>query len=179
MATSSNGLKSRFIGRAKSRLAKTRTGATKRAICVLEPFFKVTGVAVGAAAAVILAMNARWGWSLACVLGDGEFGDRSTGRMPDPGCFIALTEYRPGRGLEPGRGLFEPRKVPLPLDPAGFSASRLAHPRRGQVGAQHFFTTHGRPLCLYVVLAGTRPERRRRLLAVDRLLRSLEIAARA
>lgn len=113
------------------------------------------------------------------VLGDGEFGDRSTGRMPDPGCFIALTEYRPGRGLEPGRGLFEPRKVPLPLDPAGFSASRLAHPRRGQVGAQHFFTTHGRPLCLYVVLAGTRPERRRRLLAVDRLLRSLEIAARS
>jgi dolichyl-phosphate-mannose-protein mannosyltransferase len=45
------------------------TGVALLAICVLEPFFKVTGVAVGATAAVILAMNARWGWGLACVLG--------------------------------------------------------------------------------------------------------------
>ena len=45
------------------------TGVALVAICVLEPFFKVTGVAVGAASAVILAMNARWGWGLACVLG--------------------------------------------------------------------------------------------------------------
>lgn len=39
------------------------------AICVLEPFFKVTGVAVGGVAAVILAMNARWIWALASGLG--------------------------------------------------------------------------------------------------------------
>jgi 4-amino-4-deoxy-L-arabinose transferase-like glycosyltransferase len=44
-------------------------GAALVAICVLEPFFKVTGVAVGAVAAVILAMNARWAWGVACVLG--------------------------------------------------------------------------------------------------------------
>jgi hypothetical protein len=112
------------------------------------------------------------------VLGDGEFGDRSTGRMPAPGCFVALTEYRPGRGLVPGHGLFEARRPPLPLDPTAFSASRLAHPRGGQVGAQHFFTVAGRPLCLYVVVAGSRRERRARLLTVDRILRSLDVAAR-
>ena len=39
------------------------------AICVLEPFFKVTGVAVGGAGAVILAMSSRWAWAAACVLG--------------------------------------------------------------------------------------------------------------
>lgn len=115
----------------------------------------------------------------ALALGDGEFGDRSTGRMPDPGCFLALTEYRPGRGLHPGQGLFAPKRPPLPLDPAGFAASRLAHPRRGQVGAQHFFTTSGRPMCLYVVVAGDRRQRRARLLAADRLLRSLQVQRRA
>jgi hypothetical protein len=112
------------------------------------------------------------------VLGDGEFGDRSTGRMPEPGCFLALTEYRPGAGLTPGRGLFAPRRAPLPLDPAAFAASRLAHPRAGQLGTQHFFTASGRPFCLYVVLAGPRTGRRRQLLALDGVLRSLEIAPR-
>ncbi len=113
------------------------------------------------------------------MLGDGEFGDRSTARMPDPGVFVALTEYRPGRGLEPGRGLFEPHRVPLPLDPTGFSASRLAHPRPGQVGSQYFFTVSERPFCLYVVLAGLRAQRRRALLSADAMLRSLHIAPRA
>lgn len=112
------------------------------------------------------------------VLGDGEFGDRSTGRMPDPGVFLALTEYRPGRGLEPGRGLFEPRRPPRPLDPSAFAPSRLAHPRPGQVGAQHFFTVAGRPFCLYVVLAGARAHRRAALLAVDGVLRSMHVASR-
>ena len=111
-------------------------------------------------------------------LGDGEFGDRSTGRMPVPGVFLALTEYRPGRGLQPGRGLFEPRRPPRPLDPSAFSASRLAHPRPGQLGAQHFFTAAGRPFCLYVVVAGVRSQRRQALLVADQLLRSLRIAPR-
>jgi hypothetical protein len=46
-------------------------GVALVAICVLEPFFKVTGVAVGGVAAVILAMNSRWVWALACVLAAG------------------------------------------------------------------------------------------------------------
>jgi hypothetical protein len=45
------------------------SGAVLVAICVLEPFFKVTGVAVGAVAGVILAMNTRWAWGVACLLG--------------------------------------------------------------------------------------------------------------
>lgn len=113
------------------------------------------------------------------VLNDGEFGDRSTGVMPAPGSFIALAEYLAGNGLEPGRGLFAPRRIPLPLDPTGFGESRLAHPRPGQVGVQHFFTTSSRPLCLYVVVAGGRGERRTQLAAVDHVLRTLRVAPRA
>ncbi len=113
------------------------------------------------------------------VLGDGEFGDASTGRMHHPSAFIALTEYLAGDGLRPGAGLFASRRLPLPLDPLGFAATGLAHPRPGQVGMQHFFTASGRPLCLYVVLAGARPARRGQLGAVNHVLRSLRVTPRS
>lgn len=111
-------------------------------------------------------------------LGDGEFGDRSTGRMPAGATFLAVTEYRPGAGLEPGSGLFASHTLPLPLDPAGFAATALAHPRPGQAGMQHFFTAARRPFCLYAVVSGHRALRRRQLLALDRVLRSLRISPR-
>jgi hypothetical protein len=111
-------------------------------------------------------------------LEDGEFGDRSTASMHPGSSFIALTEYRPGAGLEPGTGLFAPKRIPWPLDPAGLARTRLAHPRPGQVGMQHFFTSAGRPFCLYVVLAGSRTHRRRQLATVDHVLKSLQIARR-
>jgi hypothetical protein len=111
-------------------------------------------------------------------LSDGEFGDESTGRMPHGASFVALTEYRPGAGLTPGAGLFEARRIPLPLDPLTFSARGLAHTRPGQVGAQHFFTTAGRPMCLYVVIAGARSTRRGQLATVDHVLRSLRVDRR-
>lgn len=111
-------------------------------------------------------------------LSDGEFGDRSTASMHPGSAFIALTEYLPGDGLKPGRGLFAARRIPRPLDPSAFAAAGLAHPRPGQVGTQHFFTAAGRPFCLYVVLAGDRIMRRRALLAVDHALESLQIAHR-
>jgi hypothetical protein len=109
-------------------------------------------------------------------LQDGEFGDRSTSEMPAVGSFLALTEYRPGSGLEPGAGLFAPDRIRLPLEPASFGANRLAHPRPGQVGTQHFFTAERRPFCLYVVVAGPRTGRRRQLLVLDHILRTLRIA---
>jgi hypothetical protein len=109
-------------------------------------------------------------------LRDGEFGDRSTSAMPDVASFIALTEYLAGSGLEPGSGLFASRRIPLPLDPTGFAASRLAHPRPGQAGMQHFFTASGRPMCVYVVIAGGRGPRRSQLLVLDRVLASLRVA---
>jgi hypothetical protein len=109
-------------------------------------------------------------------LGDGEFGDASTGSMPAGASFIALTEYLPGAGLAPGRGLFAARGMPTRLEPSAFSPARLAHPRRGQVGTQHFFTVAGRPFCLYVVLAGPRAQRRRQLAALEHVLRAVRIA---
>jgi hypothetical protein len=117
--------------------------------------------------------------SFPVALTDGEFGDRSTGLMPTEAAFIALTEYRAGRGLEPGRGLFAPRRIPRRLDPARFARAGLAHPRRGQAGMQHFFTSGGRPFCLYVVLAGERHRHRHQLAVVDQVLRSLRISDRS
>jgi hypothetical protein len=109
------------------------------------------------------------------VLDDGEFGDSSTARMPRGAAFVVLTEYVPGAGLEPGHGLFAPRRIRLPLEPRSFSSTGLAHPRPDQAGAQQFFTSQGRPFCLYVVLAGPAAHRRRQLPVLDRLLRSLRV----
>jgi hypothetical protein len=111
-------------------------------------------------------------------LRDGEFGDQSTARMPATASFLALTEYRPGGGLEPEEGLFASRRIPLPLDPARFSPNGLAHPRPGQTGMQHFFSSAGRPFCLYAVVGGPHTSRRRQLLTLDHVLRSLRIAPR-
>jgi hypothetical protein len=109
-------------------------------------------------------------------LDDGEFGDASTGLMPAGASFVALTEYRPGAGLEPGKGLFASRRIPTSLDPTAFSARGLAHPRPDQAGAQHFFTAAGRPFCLYVVISGARADRRRELATLSVVLRSLRIS---
>jgi hypothetical protein len=106
------------------------------------------------------------------------FGDQSTGRIRPGHAFAALVEYRPGNGLTPGHGLYAPDRIPLPLDPTSFSPRRLAHPRPGQLGYQHFFTTAQRPLCVYIVLAGDRAQRRPAIAAVDRLLRSLKVMPR-
>jgi hypothetical protein len=112
-------------------------------------------------------------------LGDGEFGDASTAAMPAGSTFIALAEYRPGAGLEPGRGLFAPRRLPSRLDPSAFTTTGLAHPRPGQAGMQHFFTLSGRPFCLYVVVAASGALRRRRLAVLDRVLATVRIAPAA
>ena len=106
---------------------------------------------------------------------DGEFGDLSTSRMPAGASFLALTEYLPGAGLEPGQGLFASRRIPTTLDPTAFRRNGLAHPRPGQAGAQHFFTTAGRPFCLYVVVSDSHSERRRQLATLSAVLRSLRI----
>ncbi len=106
---------------------------------------------------------------------DGEFGDRSTEVMPAGASFLALTEYQPGAGLEPGQGLFASHRIPTVLDPTAFSPRGLAHPRPGQAGTQHFFTAAGRPFCLYVVVSGPRAERRRQLAVLGHVLRSVRI----
>jgi hypothetical protein len=110
---------------------------------------------------------------------DGEFGDRSTARMPAVASFVVVTEYLPGNGLEPGRGLYASSRLPLPLDPIAFRSNSLAHPRFGQLGMQHFFTKSNRPFCLYLVVAGPRANRRHQLSVLDHVLRSLQIQQRA
>jgi hypothetical protein len=84
---------------------------------------------------------------------DGDFGSGATGRMPQGGVFFALKEYRPGPGLKPGTGLFASNGMPLPLDPSRFHPRALQVGRLGQAGMQHFFTSQGRPFCLYAVIA--------------------------
>jgi hypothetical protein len=106
------------------------------------------------------------------------FGDRSTGRMPAGGAFLALTEYLPGAGLEPGVGLFAPSRLRPPLDPTAFSRRKLAHARPGQLGMQHFFTAGRRPFCLYLVISGDRATRRRQLVSLDHVLGTLRIESR-
>lgn len=108
-----------------------------------------------------------------------SFGDASTSAMPSGASFLALTEYLPGDGLQPGAGLFAASRIPRRLHPGRFAASRLAHPRPGQAGMQHFFTAANRPFCLYVVIDGGPDHRRRQLAALDHILGSLRIAARA
>ena len=111
---------------------------------------------------------------------DGEFGSHATARMPAASAFLTLTEYHPGKGLEPGRGLFKSREIPLPLRHDRFHPRTLLVARHGQAGFQHFFTMGGRPFCLYAVV------RRRRgsvgaaghphLGGLNGVLRSLQIA---
>jgi len=112
---------------------------------------------------------------------DGDFGSHATEVMPPGGAFLVLTEYRPGRGLEPGRGLFAPGPLPLPLDQARFRPETLLVARRGQRGLQHFFTQAGRPFCLYAVLRAPRSAHAAgadQIDAVERVLRSVEISPR-
>ncbi len=116
--------------------------------------------------------------SFPIALDDGEFGDRSTALMPAEASFVVLTEYRPGAGLEPGQGLFAPRRLPRRLDPSQFARAGLAHPRPGQVGTQHFFTSAHRPFCLYVVIAGGRATRRHQLAVIDLVLGTVQISSR-
>ena len=115
---------------------------------------------------------------------DGDFGSVATERMPQDGSFIVLTEYRPGQGLEPGKGLFAADAIPLPLDVRKFHARTLHVGRRGQMGFQHFFTAGKRPFCLYAVVkprvhgglvaaaAAAKPQ----VSAVNRVLETVNIA---
>jgi len=113
---------------------------------------------------------------------DGEFGTHSTARMPAGGAFLTLTEYHPGRGLEPGRGLFKSREIPLPLRHDRFHPRTLLVARHGQAGLQHFFTMGGRPFCLYAVVRRARGSvgaaGHRHLGGINGVLRSLRVEPR-
>ena len=71
---------------------------------------------------------------------DGDFGAGAVLSMPLGGEFLCLTEYRPGDGLVPGRGLFAAGPLPLPLRSSHFRPRVLHVARSGSFGLQHFFT---------------------------------------
>ena len=107
---------------------------------------------------------------------DDELGERSTAAMAPGESFVGLVEYLPGSGVKGGQAPFNPRRIDLPLDPIRFSARALAHEQPGQVGWQQCFTLSGRPFGLYLVIAGSRPDRRHQLPLLDAILGSLRVA---
>ena len=90
--------------------------------------------------------------SFALPASDAEFGTTATESMPRGGAFLAVVEYEAGAGLEPGVGLFAPSGPPGALRDGDFAPETMLRPLPGQVGAQRFFTSSGRPFCLYAVL---------------------------
>jgi hypothetical protein len=107
---------------------------------------------------------------------DDELGSQSTATMESGDCFVGLVEYLPGSGIAAGQAPFNPRRIDLPLDPTRFSPRALAHPQPAQSGWQQCFTEAGRPFGLYLVIAGSRPDRRYQLPLLDAILGSLRVS---
>ncbi len=115
--------------------------------------------------------------SFALAPDDDELGLLSTALMEAGDCFVGLVEYLPGSGIVAGQAPFHPKRIDLPLDPTWFSARALAHWQPEQTGWQQCFTTSGRPFGLYLVIAGSRPDRRQQLPLLDAVLGSLTVAS--
>ena len=107
---------------------------------------------------------------------DDELGARSTPMMEGGDCFLGLVEYLPGSGIRAGQAPFNAERIDLPLDPTRFSTKALAHDQPGQSGWQQCFTIAGRPFGLYLVIAGSRPDRRYQLPLLGAVLKSLSVA---
>lgn len=104
---------------------------------------------------------------------DEELGPLSRAGMAPGDCFLALVEYLPGSGLQPGRVPFHETGIELPLDPSRFSPEV-----EGRSVMERNFSQADRAFCLHVVVAGSRLDRRRRLPLLDRILGSLRIDQR-
>jgi hypothetical protein len=89
---------------------------------------------------------------------DGDYGAAATGRMRGDDAFAVLLEFRVDDAVQPGVGLFEDSAGVPVLRTADFAPAQLQVTRPGHLGCQRFFSSHGRPFCLYAVL---RPARRR------------------
>jgi hypothetical protein len=108
--------------------------------------------------------------------GDGDFGAAATGRMRSDDRFLTVIEYLTGEGLEAGRGLFAADGRPAAFKPRDFTSRQLQVTRRGQYGAQRFFTEAGRPLCAYAVIQPGRVAAVRLVEELNAVMASLEVA---
>ena len=78
----------------------------------------------------------------------GDFGSGAVEHLGPDDVFVSLFEY----DAEDADGtLFEARGLPR-VRPSDFSPSAMQRVLPGQSGGQWFFTHHGRPFCLFVVL---------------------------
>ena len=91
--------------------------------------------------------------SFALTADSGQFGAGVTAAMGPDGVFAALVEYVVDSHAQPGAGLFASRRWQPRLRMGEFGHDRLQVMRPGHLGAQRFFTTEGRPFCLYAVIA--------------------------
>lgn len=101
----------------------------------------------------------------------GDYGSGAVEAMGDDGVFVALLEFAPD---SMSTALFSHQGVPRPLDPAAFSPRQLQRPQRNQAGLQTFFTSGGRPFCLYVVI-GNHLQRDTLVAQANALLDGLQI----
>jgi hypothetical protein len=85
---------------------------------------------------------------------DGDFALGTTRKLPAGGVVVALVEYE--RALA-GTALFAAQGPPRQLAADDFSPITLLRRVAGQSGLQRFFTSGGRPFCLYVVVGSSRP----------------------
>jgi hypothetical protein len=108
---------------------------------------------------------------------DGDFGSHAISRMPPDALFLALTEYRVGRGVEAGRGLFA-AAPPDALHGHDLSSRALQQAQPGRRGLQRFFSVSGRAFCLYVVASGASKRTEEHLATAARIVRSLRVEPR-
>lgn len=100
-----------------------------------------------------------------------DFGGDVVDRMGRDDVFMALLEYAPE---EADSALFGDRGVPRKLDPRAFSPQALQRRIAGHAGLQVFFTHHGRPFCLYVVL-GDADDAHRLVRRAEQVLATIDI----
>jgi len=105
----------------------------------------------------------------------GDYGSGVVERLGPTGLFLVVKEFAPS---SVGTKLFARAGMPLPLDPAQFSADSLQRTLPGQAGVQVFFTEGGRALCLYIVIGSI--ARRQELVALaSATLATLAVTAAA
>lgn len=98
-----------------------------------------------------------------------DFGAETVDIMRAGDVFVVLFEYGPESA---GKALFAEQGVPR-ITAADFDRNALQHSVPGRSGLQRFFTLHGRPFCVYVVV-GSHIDRADSVEAVNALLGSLE-----
>lgn len=102
---------------------------------------------------------------------DGDFGTGAVVGMPATGVLVVLVEYDAQLA---GTALFAATGAPPLLAAGEFSPRTLLRSLPGQAGLQRFFTSSGRPFCLYVVI-GSAARGRQLAAAATRVVAGLRL----